>query len=105
MEHVNQLVDSQPADSTTRPIATPARRREGSPLQRGLAAPSCETEVQDQIVANQNVADPPAVPIAASQAAVVAFEPEAAGNPGAGQLLATYYSMLASCTTQVACAY
>jgi hypothetical protein len=105
VECVNRLVNLQPADSTTRPIATPARRPEGSPLQCGLAVPRCETEVQDQIVANQSVANPPAVPIAASQTALVAFEPEAAGNSGAGQLLAEYYSMLASCTTQVACAY
>ena len=102
---VSRLVYSQPADSTTRPIATPARRPEGSPLQCARALPRCETEVQDQIVANQRVANPPAVPIAASQTALVACEPEAAGNSGAGQLLAEYYSMLASCTTQVACAY
>ena len=104
-ECVNRLVHSQPAGSTTRPIATPARRPEGSPLQRGLAVPRCETEVQVQLVANQSVADPPAVPTAASQTALVAFGPEAAGNSGAGQLLAEYCSMLASCTTQVACAY
>jgi hypothetical protein len=91
---------SQLADFTTRPIASPARRLEGSPLQRGLAVPRCKTEVQDQIVAN-----PPVVPMAASQTALVVVDDEPAGNSGAGQLLAEYYSMLASCTTQVACAY
>ena len=105
VECENRLVGLQPADSTPRPIATPARRPDRSLLQCGLAVPRCETEVQDQLVANESVANPPAVPIAASQAALVAFEPEAAGNSGAGQLLAKYYSMLASCTTQVACAY
>ena len=121
VECVTRLVNWQPADSTTRPIATPARRPEGSPLQCGLAVPRCETEVQDQIVSNslsvpmaetsagqgqdQIVANPPAVPMAASQSALVAFQPEAAGSSGAGQLLAEYYSMLVSCTTQVACAY
>ena len=121
LDCVNRPVTSQMADFTLRPIASPARRPEGSQPQRGLAVPRCETEVQDQIVSNslsvpmaetsagqgqdQIVANPPAVPMAASQSALVAFEPEAAGNSGAGQLLAEYYSMLASCTTQVACAY
>jgi hypothetical protein len=100
VECVNRLVNLQPADSTTRPIATPARRPEGSPLQSARALPRCETEVQDQIVAN-----PPVVPMAASQTALVVVDDEPAGNSGAGQLLAEYYSMLVSCTTQVACAY
>ena len=121
LDCVNRPVTSQMADFTLRPIASPARRPEGSQPQRGLAVPRCETEVQDQIVSNslsvpmaetsagqgqdQIVANPPAVPMAASQSALVAFQPEAAGSSGAGQLLAEYYSMLVSCTTQVACAY